>query len=160
MKILSDNQSKESKVPDYRLQYIIGTTLWNCDIYFQEYLMESSPRGFLLIINNCKFNGVMSDRIGTDVDCNQLATLFLKLGFGVDIRNDLTALVIVSHMGNITLLQIRQLFFFQLKTIVTLFFRILCKNIMFWYTLTLVMPRWRGTSNVYQNIMVHIYFYF
>ena len=115
MKILSDNQSKESKVPDYRLQYIIGTTLWNCDIYFQEYVMESSPRGFLLIINNCKFNGVMSDRIGTDVDCNQLATLFLKLGFGVDIRNDLTALVIVCHMGNITLLQIRQLFFFSTK---------------------------------------------
>ena len=62
----------------------------NC---FQEYVMESSPRGFLLIINNQHFNGVMADRLGTDVDCDQLAALFMKLGFGVDVRHDLTAMV-------------------------------------------------------------------
>ena len=55
--------------------------------------MDSSPRGFLLIINNQNFNGIMSDRLGTDVDCDQLAALFMKLGFGVDVRHNLTALV-------------------------------------------------------------------
>ena len=55
--------------------------------------MDSNPRGFLLIINNQLFNGVMADRLGTDVDCDQLAALFMKLGFGVDVRHDLTAMV-------------------------------------------------------------------
>ena len=56
--------------------------------------MESNPRGYLLIIDNCHFNGTMSDRTGTEVDCDQLAALFMKLGFGVDIRKDQTSMVI------------------------------------------------------------------
>ena len=47
--------------------------------------MVSNPRGVALIINNKTFhqvNGIM-DRDGTDVDCDQLKTLFMKLGFGV-----------------------------------------------------------------------------
>ena len=59
--------------------------------------MESNPRGYLLIIDNCHFNGAMSDRTGTEVDCDQLAALFMKLGFGVDIRKDQTSMVIERY---------------------------------------------------------------
>lgn len=57
----------------------------------EEYVMDSSPRGYLLIINNGTFNGVMTDRHGTDVDCKLLQDVFMKLGFGVDVRTNLTA---------------------------------------------------------------------
>lgn len=55
--------------------------------------MESNPRGLLLIINNRNFRGGLSNRDGTDVDCDKLKTLFMSFGFGVDIRNNLTAQV-------------------------------------------------------------------
>lgn len=57
----------------------------------EEYRMESDPRGFLLIINNKDFKGDLAVRDGTDVDCDKLKSLFLSLGFGVDVRTNLTA---------------------------------------------------------------------
>lgn len=55
--------------------------------------MNSNPRGVLLIINNENFNGHLANREGTDVDCMGLKELFQDLGFGVEVRNNLTALV-------------------------------------------------------------------
>jgi caspase 9 len=55
--------------------------------------MDSDPRGFLLIINNQDFQRGLSTRDGTDIDCEKLKTLFMSLGFGVDVRHNLTALV-------------------------------------------------------------------
>ena len=60
--------------------------------------MDSNPRGFLLIINNGTFNGVMTDRHGTDVDCKLLLDVFKKLGFGVDVRTNLTAAVSIDNL--------------------------------------------------------------
>lgn len=73
--------------------------------FAEEYVMDSNPRGFLLIINNCDFNGVMTDRLGTDVDCDMLAKLFMKLGFGVDIRRNLTAMEIKFNLDHLSKLE-------------------------------------------------------
>lgn len=64
----------------------------------EEYRMESDPRGLLLIINNKDFQGGLNSREGTDVDCDKLKTLFMTLGFGVDVRNNLTALEIKLNL--------------------------------------------------------------
>lgn len=66
--------------------------------FAEEYEMDSDPRGYLLIINNQNFSGVMSDRHGTDVDCDQLVSLFMKLGFGVDVKPNLTAQEILDNL--------------------------------------------------------------
>lgn len=73
--------------------------------FAEEYVMESNPRGYLLIINNQHFNGIMTDRLGTDVDCDQLSALFMKLGFGVDIRHNLTALEIQYNLDYLSRLE-------------------------------------------------------
>ncbi|XP_053378967.1 caspase-9-like [Mercenaria mercenaria] len=57
----------------------------------EEYKMNTDPRGLLLIINNRDFQGVLTTRDGTDVDCDKLKTLFMSLGFGVDVRHNLRA---------------------------------------------------------------------
>lgn len=67
--------------------------------FAEEYAMDSSPRGYLLIINNGNFNGVMTDRHGTDVDCKLLQDVFMKLGFGVDVRTNLTAAEIQYNLA-------------------------------------------------------------
>lgn len=66
--------------------------------YEEEYRMESSPRGFLLIINNRTFRGDLEERMGTDVDCANLKCLFLSLGFGVELRTNLTAEEIIANL--------------------------------------------------------------
>ena len=64
--------------------------------FFQEYKMNSTPRGLLLIINNHDFRGNFENREGTDIDCEGLRNLFMDLGFGVEVRANLTALVICN----------------------------------------------------------------
>ena len=58
------------------------------------YLMFSSPRGNALIINNERFDERTSDgsncRKGSEVDGNNLETLFKDLGFAVDVKRNLT----------------------------------------------------------------------
>ncbi|XP_052760721.1 caspase-3-like [Mya arenaria] len=65
----------------------------------EEYRMVSDPRGLLLIINNKKFTGDLETRDGTDVDRDNLKELFLKLGFGVEIRENLKAMEIIANLN-------------------------------------------------------------
>lgn len=55
------------------------------------YKMTSSPRGYCVIVNNQHFVGDKKDRKGSEVDANGLKGIFGKLGFSVDIKNDLKA---------------------------------------------------------------------
>ena len=55
--------------------------------------MDTDPRGLALIINNRDFDCDLGNRDGTDADCESLRGLFLNLGFGVDVRHNLTARV-------------------------------------------------------------------
>ena len=54
--------------------------------------MESEPRGYMLIISNKVFEK-MARRLGSDNDLTALDTLFQKIGFEVDIKNNLKAKV-------------------------------------------------------------------
>lgn len=76
---------------------IITTTGYTGNLK-EEYRMESDPRGLLLIINNKTFQGGLSNRDGTDIDCQNLRELFLRLGFGVDVRENLKALEILANL--------------------------------------------------------------
>ena len=57
--------------------------------------MESNPRGLLLIVNNKKFSrpDTFHDREGTDTDRDALKTLFESIGWIVEVKNDMTGLV-------------------------------------------------------------------
>lgn len=57
------------------------------------YLMNSKPRGLVLIINNISFEGTHSDRSAAEHDENNLKDLFVKMGFQVDIFSNLTRAV-------------------------------------------------------------------
>ncbi|XP_032880351.1 caspase-8-like [Amblyraja radiata] len=57
------------------------------------YKMESNPRGYCVIINNCTFEK-MPERRGTEKDAGRLRQIFTWLGFKVEIKNDLPA----AHM--------------------------------------------------------------
>lgn len=57
------------------------------------YKMESNPRGYCVIINNCTFEK-MPQRRGTKKDADRLWQIFTWLGFKVEIKNDLPA----AHM--------------------------------------------------------------
>lgn len=74
----------------------------------EEYRMETEPRGLLLIINNQEFEGGLSKRDGTDVDCNKLRELFMSLGFGVDVRRNLTAREIKDTLATLSRHQMLQ----------------------------------------------------
>ena len=60
------------------------------------YFMLSSSRGQVLLINNEHFDGIMNDeedhnhRMGSEVDGNNLETLFFELGFQVNLQRNLT----------------------------------------------------------------------
>lgn len=56
------------------------------------YKMESNPRGYCLIINNKDYTleSLMDPRVGTDVNRDELRSLFNFLGFEVDAKNNLT----------------------------------------------------------------------
>ncbi|XP_072117502.1 caspase-8-like [Mobula birostris] len=54
------------------------------------YKMESTPRGYCVIINNSTFD-TMQPRKGTDRDAERLEQVFTWLGFRVKIENNLTA---------------------------------------------------------------------
>jgi len=47
----------------------------------------------MLIINNERFSGGLETRQGSHVDRDELRRLFLKLGWGVEVRENLTAMV-------------------------------------------------------------------
>ena len=68
------------------------------------YPLFSSPRGHMLIINNERFNEETSDgsnyRKGSDVDANNLETLFTELGFVVEVHRNLTRNQIANTMRN------------------------------------------------------------
>ncbi|KAK3586315.1 hypothetical protein CHS0354_019975 [Potamilus streckersoni] len=66
-----------------------------------QYKMESSPRGLVLIINNRNF-WTLSCRPGTEHDGKKLGEMFVSLGFLVDEKNDLTALEISQNLENLS----------------------------------------------------------
>lgn len=56
------------------------------------YTLTHKPRGMCMIINNDDFSGTdLKNRAGTQVDAKALQSLFTRLGFVVEIHNDLTA---------------------------------------------------------------------
>ncbi|XP_074654159.1 caspase-3-like [Tubulanus polymorphus] len=63
------------------------------------YKVESSPKGYMLIINNKTFVSSGWDRNGTDIDCKNLETLFSQLGFKIVIKNNLKAVDIVKAVN-------------------------------------------------------------
>ncbi|XP_069774958.1 caspase-9-like isoform X2 [Narcine bancroftii] len=56
------------------------------------YKMDTSPRGYCLIINNVEFhpNSGLKCRLGSDVDCKSVQNLFEKLCFKTIVRKNLT----------------------------------------------------------------------
>ncbi|XP_061163123.1 caspase-2-like [Saccostrea echinata] len=54
------------------------------------YVMESDPRGIVLIINNKDFGKNHKDRTGTEHDCQKLKDLFKSLSFKVVVKDNLT----------------------------------------------------------------------
>lgn len=58
--------------------------------------MDTFPRGLLLIINNHEFQCDLPNREGTNVDRDGLQSLFLNFGFGVEVRDNLKALVCLA----------------------------------------------------------------
>ena len=54
-----------------------------------KYKMSTSPRGIAVIINNKNFER-MSNRLGTDIDRDDLGKLFSKLKFDVEVYDDKT----------------------------------------------------------------------
>ena len=71
-------------------KYLGPPEIMNC------YFMLSSPRGQVLLINNEHFDGITNDeeghnhRMGSEVDGNNLETLFFELGFQVNLQRNLT----------------------------------------------------------------------
>ncbi|XP_028849217.1 caspase-9 isoform X1 [Denticeps clupeoides] len=55
---------------------------------FQTYKMDASPCGLCLIINNVEFRQ-LSDRSGSDIDCDKLERRFRSLNFIVTVRRNL-----------------------------------------------------------------------
>ena len=100
--------------------------------------MDSSPRGYLLIINNGTFNGVMTDRHGTDVDCKLLQDVFMKLGFGVDVRTNLTAAVSMDNLYTAC----------QFIFIVSLFHEFLIAKVLACYKITIIRLQAHGGLTV------------
>lgn len=56
-------------------------------------MMESTPRGIVLIINNKDFGQNHKERTGTEYDCQKLTDLFGNLSFQVLEKENLTAMV-------------------------------------------------------------------
>ncbi|XP_046563029.1 caspase-2-like [Haliotis rubra] len=88
MRLLQDNpQSYSSEPPSIALHGYSYHRRWNTD---DVYTMESTPRGYVLVINNKEFH-YMQARCGTDNDVRNVKMLFEGLGFGVSILHNLTA---------------------------------------------------------------------
>lgn len=60
--------------------------------------MGSNPKGHVLILNMNKVKN-KDDRIGSEVDVDNLQKLFKGLGFIVQIELDLTELVIINYIN-------------------------------------------------------------
>ncbi|KAF6024249.1 hypothetical protein EB796_017436 [Bugula neritina] len=56
------------------------------------YKMTSDPRGYCIIINNRYFSGHLKERLGTDVDRDNLYVLFSQLGYKICIQENLTGM--------------------------------------------------------------------
>ncbi|OWF53615.1 Caspase-2 [Mizuhopecten yessoensis] len=66
------------------------------------YRMESTPRGYCLIINNRDYTqeSLMDPRTGTDVNRDELRQVFQELGFHVDAKDNLTGQAMKDTLKN------------------------------------------------------------
>ena len=55
------------------------------------YVMKSKPHGLCLIINNVKFSAGLNSRSGSDIDAQNLQTLFVALQYRVQVVNNLSS---------------------------------------------------------------------
>ncbi|XP_033724727.1 cell death protein 3-like isoform X2 [Pecten maximus] len=70
----------------------VGTAYQRASAERPTYRMESKPRGYCLIINNKDYtlDSLMDPRVGTNVNREELQSLFTDLGFQVDAKDNLT----------------------------------------------------------------------
>ena len=71
------------------------------------YPMKSNPRGLAIIINNKVFHGRMKKREGTDLDAENLYSLFQWLGFEVKLFHNLTGKKMVQTVKEASKLDFR-----------------------------------------------------
>ncbi|XP_076086265.1 caspase-9-like [Mytilus galloprovincialis] len=70
----------------------------------KKYKMESTPRGFVLIINNIHFHN-HKHRPGAQQDRDKLKAMFEDFGFQVDVKEDQTAREVENLLSEFSLLQ-------------------------------------------------------
>ncbi|XP_052081364.1 caspase-2-like [Mytilus californianus] len=70
----------------------------------KKYKMESTPRGFVLIINNIHFRN-HKHRPGAEQDRDKLKAMFEDFGFEVDVKEDQTAMQVEELLSQFSLLQ-------------------------------------------------------
>ncbi|XP_063409571.1 caspase-6-like [Mytilus trossulus] len=70
----------------------------------KKYKMESTPRGFVLIINNIHFRNHIH-RPGAQQDREKLKAMFEDFGFQVDVKEDQTAMQVEELLSQFSLLQ-------------------------------------------------------
>lgn len=97
----SDNQQNEGvsmqPTDTSNASYSLGPPMTMQSFYHQSrsldkcYIMESTPRGVVLIINNKDFERNQTERAGTEHDCKKLKDLFESLSFKVIVKENLTS---------------------------------------------------------------------
>lgn len=67
----------------------------------QSYKMDASPCGHCLIINNVEFDpqSELSNRRGSNIDCDKLESRFKALNFIVDVKTNLKQRVRIPVLG-------------------------------------------------------------
>ncbi|XP_071109654.1 caspase-6-like [Haliotis cracherodii] len=90
----STSQSSSSELPSIALH---GYSYHRSSTTDEVYNMDSTPRGHVFIINNCKFV-YLAERKGTHRDAQNVKTMFEELGFEVNILHDLTAEMMIARL--------------------------------------------------------------